>query len=81
MAVLTTWITNPDGTHTPDLTLPAGCSATDITGQPCENIEPAPNSVTWEVWCPDSAAADAVADAVDAVLWVEDVEEVVDAAP
>lgn len=69
--VLTQW-TESGGVYRPALTLPTGCAATDVTAQPVAEVSQPPNTVTWEVYCPDAAALAAVVAAVDHVLWTED---------
>lgn len=49
------------------------CSWSDITGQPCGNLTPAPNAYTILARCPDDVADAIEDDTAYVVLWTEQV--------
>ena len=73
--ILSPWQTD-DGNY-PALSdmLQPGDSIQDVTGQPVENIQPDPNSATWELWCAEYATIEDVK-ADDRFYVVEEWEEV-----
>lgn len=72
--VSTSWV-EASGERRPvflDSLLP-GDACWDVTGQPSENITPAPNVVVWEVVCADATLTALEARADTVVLWSEEI--------